>query len=304
MIDFSEITLRDKEVFDIYLKACRPQTSELTFTNFFMWRGFYRFRYAIVDNFLCIAAVPDNFEPFCFMPLGRNGETPTVDILLKLKEYFFRNGWRLRFERVDEYQTRFFEGLGNDKTVISLDRDNSDYLYLAENMISLKGKKFDGKRNHINKFKKQYTYEYADLTESNIEDCIDIMERWCAERSCEEHGVYYCEKLANIELLRNFAFLGCKGALIKVDGRFEAFTVGEMLNDDTAVIHIEKADGRINGLYTFINQQFCEKQWSDCLYINREQDLGIEGLRKAKLSYNPEKIVNKYTVTFKTESKI
>ena len=298
MIDFNEITIRDKEIFDIYLKACRPQTSELTFTNFFMWRGFYKFRYAVVDDFLCIIAVPEKLEPFCFMPLSMTGETPTLEIVSKLGDYFASNGWKLRFERVDESQVKFFEGLGNDKAVISLDRDSSDYVYLAENMINLKGKKFDGKRNHINKFKKLYTYEYVDLEESYVGDCINIMERWCSERDCEEHGAYYCEKLANIELLKNFRFLGCKGALIKVDGKFEAFTVGEVLNDDTAVIHIEKANGAINGLYTFINQQFCEKQWNKCLYINREQDLGIEGLRKAKLSYNPERIVNKYTVVF------
>jgi uncharacterized protein len=129
-----------------------------------------------------------------------------------------------------------------------------------------------------------------------LEACKAIMKVWCSERSCEHHKDLYCEKIANMEVLDNIEKLGCIGALIKVDGKFRAFTVGEMLNDDTAVIHIEKADSKVNGLYTLINQQFCEHEWSEAMYINREQDLGVEGLRKAKNSYNPIKLVKKFSV--------
>jgi hypothetical protein len=163
----------------------------------------------------------------------------------------------------------------------------------------LKGKKYDGKRNHINKFKKLYEYEYIPLKEEHLDECCRITEAWCSERSCDEHKGLYCEKLANFELIKNFRALGCKGALIKVNGRFEAFTIGEMLNSDTAVIHIEKANGSINGLYTYINQQFCLNQWHDAKYINREQDLGSEGLRKAKLSYKPVNFIDKYSIQCK-----
>ena len=122
------------------------------------------------------------------------------------------------------------------------------------------------------------------------------MEQWCKDRSCNSREEDYYERQANLELLYNFGNLGYKGALIRMDGVFEAFTAGEMLNDDTAVIHIEKAKNSVNGLYTIINQQFAEKEWSDTVYINREQDLGSEGLRKAKLSYQPVRLVDKYTV--------
>jgi len=129
-----------------------------------------------------------------------------------------------------------------------------------------------------------------------IDECSRIMTEWCRAKNCNCQDGDYCERYANMELLRNFRVLGCKGALIKVDGSFKAFTAGEMLNSDTAVIHIEKADTKIEGLYTLINQQFCEKEWKDAVYINREQDLGLEGMRKAKLSYNPVRMVDKYTV--------
>ena len=120
------------------------------------------------------------------------------------------------------------------------------------------------------------------------------MEEWCKSRDCDCKDGEYCERFANMELLENIEYLGCKGALLKVDGRFEAFTVGEMMNNETAVIHIEKAGTAIDGLYTVINQQFCARQWSNAIYVNREQDLGLEGLRKAKLSYNPVRILDKY----------
>ncbi|MCX8129280.1 MAG: phosphatidylglycerol lysyltransferase domain-containing protein [Clostridia bacterium] len=295
MINFSEITIEDKALFDKYLRPHNPQVSEMTFTNFFMWRNFYKFRYAEINGLLCVIAVPEGKNPFCFVPFGKPEKAVFTEVFLKLKTYFQINGWKLRFERMDEIQSGYFrEYLGFTDEYIVKDTDNSDYVYFAENLINLRGKKFDGKRNHINKFKKMYNYEYVMLSSENTGECSKIMDKWCLERSCEEHKDFYCEKKANMELLNNFTALSCKGALIKVNGEFEAFTVGEMLNEDTAVIHIEKANGSINGLYTFINQQFCEREWREAAFINREQDLGIEGLRKAKLSYHPAKMINKY----------
>jgi len=197
---------------------------------------------------------------------------------------------------VAEEDLIYFKDFVSSDEGIVFDRNNSDYIYLTEDLINLRGKKFHSKKNHINKFKKLYEYEYVRLDGGFVDECLRIMEEWCAAKGCDCRKEGYCEKLANIELLNNYGDLGCKGALIKVNGRFEAFTVGEMLNMDTAVIHIEKANSQIDGLYAFVNQQFCEKEWGDTTYINREQDLGVEGLRKAKLSYNPVKMVNKYTI--------
>ena len=122
------------------------------------------------------------------------------------------------------------------------------------------------------------------------------MDQWCQDKNCSCQYGDYCERHANLELLHNYEALGCKGAMIKMDGFFEAFTAGEMLNEDTAVIHIEKAKTTVDGLYTIINQQFAEREWSGSTFINREQDLGEEGLRKAKLSYHPSKLIEKYTI--------
>ena len=296
MLEFAEITINDKELFGKYLRLDNPQISDTSFTNLFMWRDYYKFRYAEIHGMLWIISVPEGQEPFLLEPIGNMNQESIDRAIVVLKEYFKKNDWKLVFKKIHEDKIQYFRKHVNSEESIVFDRDNSDYVYLSDNLINLKGKKYDGKRNHINKFKKLYQYEYVPLTEEHINDCSDIMDAWCRERNCDDHKGFYCEKLANMEVLKNFNRLGCKGAIMRVDGKFEGFTIGEMLNADTAVIHIEKANNQVNGLYTFINQQFCEHEWQQAKYINREQDLGVEGLRKAKLSYNPEKLINKYTI--------
>lgn len=295
-MEFSEITLNSKAQFDRYISQHHPLISELTFTNFFAWRYFYKFRYAIIGDLLCVVAVPCNSEPFAMMPIGNVREDNFAAAFTELKRYFEEKGWKLRFKKITKDELGFFKGFITSEDSVVYDRDNSDYLYNTADLIGLKGKKYDGKRNHINKFKKQHTYEYIPLECSLLGECSRIMEQWCRDRNCSCQRGDYCERQANLELLSNFKTLGCKGALIRMDGNFEAFTVGEMLNENTAVIHIEKAKNSVDGLYTFINQQFAEKEWSGSTFINREQDLGVEGMRKAKLSYHPVRLIDKYTI--------
>lgn len=299
MLQFSDISLNDRDIFNKYLSKERYEASEMNFTNFYMWRKLYNFRYAELHDHLCIVTVPLDGEPYAMLPIG-SCEKPELEAILKeLVEYFNSKGWTFKLKRVEESKLDKLRAVSNFELDFQIDRDNSDYLYTASSLISLKGKKYDGKRNHINKFKKNYSYEYKLIGANEIEDCGVILEKWCAEHICDEHSDFDCEKKANYEVLKNFEKLGVKGAIIYVDGEPEAFSVGEMLNDNTAVIHIEKANSTVNGLYTFINQQFCTNEWGNCEFINREQDLGIEGLRKAKLSYNPAALINKYTVTLK-----
>jgi hypothetical protein len=295
-MDFSEITLSSKTEFDHYIKKHNVQISELTFTNFFAWRYFYKFRYAVIADLLCVISFPCKGEAFAMMPIGDVTEERFEAAFSELKKYFIENGRKLIFKRITKDELKFFSGLGVGEESFVLDRDNSDYLYNTGDLINLRGKRYDGKRNHINKFNKLYTYEYVPLDCSLLDECSRIMEEWCAEKNCNCQEGDYCERLANMELLKNFRTLGCKGALIKTDGKFEAFTVGEMLTGDTAVIHIEKAKSSIEGLYTLINQQFALREWSGTSYINREQDLGEPGIRKAKLSYHPVRLIEKYTV--------
>lgn len=295
-MDFAEITLGSKREFDHYIKQNQVQISEMTFTNFFAWRYFYRFRYAVIAGLLCVISVPCRGEHYAMMPIGDVNEENFTEAFSKIKQYFIERGWRPIFKRIPGQELEYFRNKVASEESIVFDRDNSDYIYNTSDLIELRGKKYDGKRNHINRFNRLHTYEYVPLECSLIGECNRIMEEWCEEKDCDCQNGEYCERKANQQILKNFKTLGCKGGLIKVDGTFEAFTVGEMLSEDTAVIHIEKAKSSINGLYTLINQQFAQREWSDTKYINREQDLGREGMRRSKLSYHPIKMVKKYTV--------
>lgn len=295
---FSKININDKQLFEGYLQQHGSEASELTFTNLFMWRKFYRFRYSIISGLLCIIAEPQKTTPFALIPIGKIERENFTAALKEIEAHFAEKNWPLVFRRVTGRELEFFSEFSHGEFVSELDRDNSDYIYNSTDLINLKGKKYDGKRNHINKFNKNHTFEYVVYSKDFLPECDRIMEEWCRSRDCDCKDGEYCERFANMELLENIEQLGCKAALLKVDGRFEAFTVGEMMNNETAVIHIEKAGTAIDGLYTVINQQFCTHEWSNALYINREQDLGMEGLRKAKLSYNPVRMIDKYIVDF------
>lgn len=294
ILEASEININDKKYFDKYFKIAELQVSELNFTNLFMWRDYYKLQYSIVNDFLCVISMGKH--PFCFFPVGDCSRKDELKCALyNLREYFSETGKKFVLGRVAAGQLSVLDTLGI-RVSISEDRDNFDYIYSVKSLSTLAGKKLDGKRNHINKFKKLHSFQYEQITEKNIPDCKAILENWCSQRDYTEDDSLIAERQANIDLLDNYNLMGLNGAIIKVDGIPEAFTVGEKLNRHTVVIHIEKANSDIQGLYPLINQQFLANQWADMEFVNREQDLGLEGLRKAKLSYNPVSFVEKYSV--------
>ena len=295
-LKLSEINIDHKPYLDRFFKIADLQVSELNFTNFFMWRDYYKISFSIVNDFLCIISMMDSRNPFCYFPIGDYNRVDELKCAIyHLQEYFSEMGWQFIIRRVTGVQLAALDKLGFCYNSVE-DRDNFDYLYSIKSLSTLAGKKLDGKRNHINKFKKLYTFEYEEITEQNISDCRDILENWCNQRNYRNDYSLVAERRANLDLLDNYRLLNLKGAIIKVDGIPQAFTVGEQLNSNTVVIHIEKANAEIHGLYPLINQQFLANQWTQFEYVNREQDLGLEGLRKAKLSYNPSGFVEKYTV--------
>jgi uncharacterized protein len=288
MLDFSEVCLNDKKIFDKYFKKINPVISELTFTNIFMWKHVYNFRYTIIGDILCLLSAHKVNGSFAFMPIGELNPDSFIKIFQDLKEYFRQRDWAYKFRKLTEKDMHWFDKyLGYKEELFNSNRDDWDYIYNSEDLINLKGKKYDAKRNHINKLKKKHEYEYISITESNIDEVIKVIDNWYDTKTQAEMESLNDERAANMNLLGNYSSLGVEGALIRVDGVCQAFTVGEMLNDDTAVIHIEKANPAIQGLYPLINQMFCTNTFKDVKYINREQDLGIAGIRKAKLSYHP-----------------
>ena len=186
--------------------------------------------------------------------------------------------------------------------VVEPARDHFDYVYRTADLIALSGKAYRAKRNHLNYLPRAYagSMAYEPLTEAHVDDCLALAKNWCTLQRCEDDLDLIGEWDAIREALSNLPSLRVKGGVILINGKVEAFTMGERLNDETAVVHVEKANTEIRGLYAAINQQFCEKEWSDAPFINREQDLGDPGLREAKLSYNPDHMVEKYRIRLAT----
>jgi hypothetical protein len=176
------------------------------------------------------------------------------------------------------------------------DLDNADYVYRAQDLIHLPGRKYDGKRNHIRNFVRSYDFAYSALDSRTLPEVIDFQRRWFAGRGRSELPGLAAEDQAVQELLRHYEDLPVTGAIIRVDGRIEAFAIGSRLNQDTAMVIAEKANSEIRGLYQAMNQMFCENTLSGYTWVNREQDAGDPGLRRAKLSYYPHHMVAKYRV--------
>ena len=179
-------------------------------------------------------------------------------------------------------------------------RDHFDYLYDTKALVELNGKTYRAKRNHLNYLFRSYRITYEPMEESNVRDCLKMSDEWCEARRCKEDLNLESEWGATREALMNFTALGVEGGVVRVGGKVEAFTLGELLNRETAVVHIEKANMEVRGLYAVINQQFCEKRWKDVPLINREQDLGEPGLRKAKLSYSPDRLIDKFRIALRS----
>jgi hypothetical protein len=180
------------------------------------------------------------------------------------------------------------------KLIFTCQRDYSDYIYLHEDLVALQGKKYQPKRNHINKFKKEYNYEYIPITSNTIPDCLLLEMEWQKTNEQKQGEDASDENQAVVYALRHFEELGLTGGILYANGKAVAFTYGMPVNQDTFGIHVEKADININGAYPMINHEFASRIPKRYIYLNREEDLGIEGLRKAKLSYYPNIVLDKY----------
>jgi len=173
-------------------------------------------------------------------------------------------------------------------------RDSFDYVYESEKLISLSGKKLQSKRNYINRFKELPNWQYEELTDDKIQEVIGFNSKWCKEVDCDKNESLGWESCAVAKCLTNYPNLNLKGGILRTDGEIVAYTIGEPINSDTVIIHIEKAFAEVKGAYPMINREFAERVASDYKYINREDDAGDQGLRQAKESYCPVFMQEKY----------
>jgi len=300
-VSFKKLELSSRDTFDRYLHFYQPKAGELTFANLHMWDCVYNSYFTEFEGFLCIVCGNEDSK-FALMPIDGVGGDRIARLsrtLEMLEAELSKLGQRLELRRITEDETIELEKAAaclQRELEIEFDRDNSDYVYNYDEISQLHGKKYHAKRNHIQNLLNNENPEYFKLTEEHMKDCVTILEHWHADKQDDEE--MQCEKKSQMVLIENFKTYGnCRGALVKVNGISKAYTIGQLLNETTLVVHSERADPTIRGLYPYLNQQHLLREWPEVEFVNREQDCGSEGLRKAKLSYHPSHLENKYKVS-------
>ncbi|MGE0017744.1 MAG: DUF2156 domain-containing protein [Bacteroides sp.] len=296
MIEFKDITVEDKDTITSFtMNSCR-RNCDLSFSNLCSWRFMYNTKFAVIDNFLVFKFWLHGRVSY-MMPVGQGD--PEKELIEKLIEDSQLEGEPLRLMGVCQGMKKRLNDILPGKFEFTTNRDYSDYIYLRSDLATLTGKKFQSKRNHINRFKKEYTYKYVPITPDRIQECLYLEAEWCKANDCDKQDGTGNERQAIVFALEHFEELGLSGGILYANDKIVAFTFGMPINKETFGVHVEKADTTVDGAYAMINFEFANHIPETFTYINREEDLGIEGLRKAKLSYQPETILEKFVAHYK-----
>jgi len=299
MFQFEFPTINDRKWMQPILSQSGNMGSEAAFGTLFIWSDTYFSKVCRFEDFMLLCS-GGNFHNYN-LPIGGANPYEAMEAIIedaKEKGIPFKM-WGITQDGVAELQ-ELFPG----RFEFELDRNGSDYLYETANLINLPGRRYHGKRNHLAQFARDYNWSYEDITPENIEDCRTVAHKWCeANGGCDKESGSANEGCALKKALRFYKELELSGGLIRIDGEPVAFTVGAEINPQTFLLHFEKALDGYNGLYAAINHEFAVRHLEGYQYVNREEDLGLEGLRKAKLSYHPSLLLQKYLVTLKEESK-
>ncbi len=290
MLDLRPLEIEDRELFERFTICYGYHNIEASFANKFIWKEAMQTRIFVDGHTMYLAFNYGGLE-FMVPPFLRDCDINFSGPLRYCEEYMADTSGSFLLKGVTNEIKAQIEKDCPGRYRFQPDRDNYEYVYLTEDLATLKGKKLHAKRNHINRLLAEHTCEYRKYTDNDYDACIALQKEWIRCRDDSPEGY---EELEAIKCaLENRERLDLKCGLLFVDGRIEGFSIGEAFGD-MAIIHIEKANPDIQGAYPLINREFVRNEWSSMKYINREEDMGIEGLRKAKLSYNPIFLLEKY----------
>lgn len=278
------LSLEDKPMLDDHFERLQPRVSELSFAGLFLFRRAHDYHLTYVHNSLVLLGKGYDSRRYFLPPLGGD-VAGALDVLF---------GCGLELYGADEAFVA--QHMMNKGLQVTEERDSFDYLYLREELASLPGNRFHKKKNRINYFSTRHNYLVEILSPLHRAGCLTLLGVWYAMAEHEENISLNLELEATSEALTMAEELGLEGVVISVNGVVKAFALGERLNRETAVCHFEKADPFMEGLAQVVNREFAALLFTDCRYINREQDLGEPGLRNAKLSYHPVELVKKFLV--------
>ena len=302
-MEFKEITLQDKEWIRQLLGYSDNRATEFNFTVLYIWRDIMHSRVCRVGDYLVVRFFPNGaLAPMYLFPSGRGTEEELKGVLESCMEDARQNGHPFLMASVQNGHREILENLFPDRFTFEPNRDYFDYIYSAEDLTFLRGKKFQSKRNFVSRFKRQEGWSYEPLGKDNLKECAAMSISWCAKYGCGKDPSMASESCSVKNALQNFEQLGLMGGLLRLNGEVVAFTIAEKTNSDTLLVHIEKAYGDIVGAYPAIANEFLrnsiveEGEQLSVKYINREDDAGDLGLREAKMQYHPLFLLEKYSV--------
>jgi hypothetical protein len=294
MLSFKPITLEDKDAIMAFTLRGDFPNCDYAFANMCSWSFLYESQYAVTDDFLFVRFYIEEkgrrHRAYMF-PVGNGELKKAIEMLEQDAE---KTEHPLLMLGVTPESKHKMNALFPDNFTYIMERNYFDYIYLREDLVNLRGKKYQPKRNHIHKFKKQYAYTYLPVTPDLVCRCMEVERIWCkANLDEKDQEALAHENRSMTFALQHFEELGLSGGAILVDDKIIAFTYGSPINNRTFGIHVEKADIRYEGVFSVINQEFASRIPPQYTYINREEDLGISGLRKSKLSYYPVLLLEK-----------
>ncbi len=276
------LVLSDKPLLDRIFADLQPRVSELTFAGLYLFRTAHNYHLTMVGDSLVILGIGYDGEARFLPPL-------TGDIRNALS-LLFDAGLQL-YGADKPFADRYLE---DERIMVTEDRDSFDYLYLRSDLAELVGKRYHKKKNRINYFTARHSHSVELFGAPYAAGCLELLEEWQRVRVTGESRSAGPEALASADAVRFAKPLGLEGVVVLVEGRVKAFALGERLNSTTSVCHFEKADPFMEGISQLVEREFNRLLFTDCIWVNREQDLGEPGLRGAKLSYHPQELVKKF----------
>lgn len=304
MIKFNRITVASKEVFDRYMQHSDIRNCDMSFANIFCWQEVYRSAWAEVEGFLVVRFHIDGGSKVAYMqPVGSKADDDFTRIVPLLEEDATSIGQPLRLAGLTDQAAEMLRRAFPDKFAYADNRNFADYIYNADDLRNLTGRKYQPKRNHVNRFTNEYEYRYEPLTAAHKDECMRLEAEWRKSHT-ENRQSITAEQHAMLRGFDHFDALGLLGGALYIGDRLVAFTYGSPINGETFDTHMEKADTSYDGVFAAINMLFARHIPDQFRYINREEDMGIEGLRQSKLSYHPAMLGNKTTAVVLDKDKL
>lgn len=301
--DLKLLSFDDLDLYRKYYALSDTEPADAAPNSRYAWDPGYDYRYTLTGDLMTVVSDGGVFtRPHFSMPLGTFTDDGLDAVFCEMKEIFEKEGWPLCMMFVDEHHKELFNAVArrnNHFIEWDYNDDLSDYLYDADKLRQLRGKKYRSKRNFVNRFIRNFPYaEYKPVSEEMKDQALELVIEWADDKDADVLNLRDSDYLAIKKLFDNIDILNVKGGAIYIGQKLMAFSLGSLVHGDRAIIHFEKADPNIEGLYAVINQWTMQEAFPEAKEVNREEDMGIEGLRLAKQSYHPSRMIRKMRAHF------